>query len=493
MKILISWLALQHDFIRDKESGALLGVNTEGTNYNMHKHFYNYGKHVILYSGLKDENGALRLISTLKKDFPAHELELINMDIHDPIDLSEIKPKVEARLMELSDHDMDLFVSPGTPAMYAAWYICHTTLNLKTRLIQTRPARFTIDKKPEFLTIEAEKSHTPVTSVIKETRLDKPETELTDYKITATLKPIYRIAELLAQNDRSTVIIFGETGTGKEHLARFIHDHSIRKSKPYVTVNCSAFNDQLLESRLFGYKRGSFTGADKDTPGKFEEAEGGTIFLDEIGDISPYMQQALLRVFQEKEIQPIGGKSKRVNVRVVSATNKNLVEMCKTGKFRLDLYYRLVVNELELPSLQDRGTAELDEMIDFFIKKKKSDLKRPTILRLTPDVRRFMHNYSWPGNIRELQNLIETLYTYCEREVTVGDIPSRFRESGKESSLNWKDVEKAHIEKVLKLKNGIQLQALHALGYGSINTLRNKIKEYNINVEAFEVKQNNQT
>jgi len=291
---------------------------------------------------------------------------------------------------------------------------------------------------------------------------------------------------LLAQNERSTVIIFGETGTGKEHLARYIHDNSTRKNKPYVAVNCSAFNDQLLESRLFGYKRGSFTGADKDTPGKFEEADGGTIFLDEIGDISPYMQQALLRVLQEKEIQPIGGKSKKVNVRVISATNKNLTEMCRAGKFRLDLYYRLVVNELELPSLQNRGSAELDEMIDFFIRKKKVDLKRPAMLKLVPDVKRFMHNYSWPGNIRELQNLIETLYTYCERDVIVNDIPSRFRESGKETSLNWKDIEKAHIERVLKLKKGVQLQALHALGYGSINTLRKKIKGYEIDTESLE-------
>ena len=482
MKILLSWLALQHDFIRNKDSGALLGVNTEGPNFTLHKHFYKYDKHILLYSGSKDEIGSAFLKSSLLTDFPDHVLELVNMEIYDPIDLAEIKPKVEARLIGLSGHDMDLFVSPGTPAMYAAWYICHTTLNLKTRLIQTRPARFTKDNKPELLTIEAEKSHTPVTSVIRETRLDKPEEELTDYKVTAALRPIYRLAELLAQNDRSTVIIFGDTGTGKEHLARFIHDCSIRKTKPYITVNCSAFSDQLLESRLFGYKKGSFTGADKDTPGKFEEAEGGTIFLDEIGDISPYMQQALLRVLQEKEIQPIGGKSKKVNVRVISATNKNLAELCKSGRFRLDLYYRLVVNELELSTLQERGAEELDEMIDFFIKKKKSDLKRPSMLKLAPDVRRFMHNYSWPGNIRELQNLIETLYTYCYREVTVNDIPSRFKKSGKELSLNWKDVEKAHIEKVLKLKKGVQLQALHALGYGSINTLRKKIKEYNIDI-----------
>lgn len=483
MKILISWLAYRHDFNRDQETEAVKGINPEGTNYNMHKYFYKYDKHILLFSGRGDGAGAERLKNEINREFSDHVIDLINMEIKDPINLAEIKPKVEARLMELSDHEIDIFVSPGTPAMYVAWYICHTTLSLKTRLIQTRPAKFTQTNEPELLTINVEKSRTPITSVIKEQRLDIMEEEVYDYLITNSIKPTYNKAELLAQNDKSTVFIYGDTGTGKEHLARYLHEHSIRKSKPYVIVNCSAFSDQLLESRLFGYKKGSFTGADKDTQGKFEEAEGGTIFLDEIGDISPYMQQVLLRVLQEKEIQPIGGKSKKVNVRVISATNKDLASLCKEGKFRWDLYYRLVVAELELPSLQNRGTKEIDEMISFFLRSKKKELKRPAILKIQTEARQFMHNYSWPGNIRELGNLIETLYVLCEEEATLSDIPIRFKESNKEKSLNWKDVEKEHIEKVLRLKKGVQLQALQALGYGSINTLRNKIKEYGIDLE----------
>ena len=145
----------------------------------------------------------------------------------------------------------------------------------------------------------------------------------------------------MAQTDDVTVLILGESGTGKENLAKYIHKNSIRKEKPYITVNCSAFNDQLLESRLFGYKKGAFTGADKDTIGLFEMADEGTIFLDEIGYISPYMQQSLLRVLQEKEIMPLCGKPKKVDVRIIAATNQNLVKLCEEKHFRWDLYYRL--------------------------------------------------------------------------------------------------------------------------------------------------------
>jgi len=483
MKILISWLAYQHDFIRDKTTGAVKGIDPDGTNYSMHRYFYNYDKHIILCSNKGDATGAEMLIASIANDYHGHVIDYVPMDISDPIDLSEIKPKVEAKLMEISDNDIDIFVSPGTPAMYLAWYICHTTLGLKTRMIQTRPARFSKTKKPELLTIEVEKSNIPVTSVIKEQRLDYTiKEDEPDYILTSSIKGIYQKAEMLAQTDKVSVFIHGETGTGKEHLARYIHEHSIRKNKPYVTVNCSAFHDQLLESRLFGYRKGAFTGADKDTPGLFEIADGGTIFLDEIGDISPYMQQSLLRVLQEKEIQPIGGRSKKVNVRVISATNQNLTSLCKEGKFRWDLYYRLVVVELELPDLITRGVKEIEEMINYFLRVKKKELKKLAILKLSPEVKQFLVNYTWPGNVREMENLIETLYVLSDNEVSLADLPARFKDTFGEKSLKWEDAEKAHIEKVLKLKKGNQRQAWLALGYGSINTLRKKITEYDIHV-----------
>jgi DNA-binding NtrC family response regulator len=174
-----------------------------------------------------------------------------------------------------------------------------------------------------------------------------------------------------------------------------------------------------------------------------------------------------------------------VDVRVIAATNKNIPELCRDGKFRWDLFYRLAIAELELPSLLNRGTKELDQMIEYFLQKKREELRKQNLIAIETDVRQFLHNYTWPGNIRELENLFETLYIFCDKEVTINDIPERFKVSNDEKSLRWEDVEKAHIEKVLKLKKGNQRQAWLALGYGSINTLRSKIKEYGIETEEF--------
>jgi transcriptional regulator with PAS, ATPase and Fis domain len=480
MKTLISWLAYNNDFKRDSENGALKGVNKDGPNFNMHKHFWKYDRHIILYSGKGDKIGAEMLINAIVNEYHDHILEKSEMGINDPINLAEIKPKVESCLMDISEDEIDIFASPGTPTMQVAWYICHTGLKLKTRIIQMRSAAKSKTGKPDLLVMEIEQSPTPITMVIKE-KLIQERGMREDYKITSSIKPVYDQARLVAQNDMTTVLIQGATGTGKEHLARYIHDNSPRKKKAFIPVNCSAFGDNLLESRLFGYKKGSFTGADKDTAGLFEQAGGGTIFLDEIGDISLYMQQTLLRVIQEKEIQPIGGSALKVNVRVISATNRDLYNMCREGKFRWDLYYRLVVTELLLPGLLERGFEDLTEMISFFISRKQHEMKKEKPLKMNKEVTNLLLNYNWPGNIRELENLIENLYACSPSgEISVGDIPSRFRNLMSEESLRWQDVEKCHIEKVLRLKKGNQRQAWIALGYGSINTLRNKIAEYGL-------------
>ena len=481
MKILISWLSLNNDFTKDGKVD--LG---NSPNFIMHKQFWAFDKHIILCSASGDDTRVNILSNQITLSFPDHELEVNYMNISDVISIPEIKTKVETLLISLKDEDITIYFSPGTSAMQVSWYICHTTLGLKTRLVQVRPASKSKTKQNELLEIKTCQSSVPVTSILKE-QLFERKTEgkkiPVDYLITEKLKDVYNRAEKIAQTDTVTVLINGETGTGKEHLARYIHDNSVRHAKPYITVNCSAFNDELLTAQLFGYKKGAFTGADKDTRGLFEEAEGGTIFLDEIADISPKLQQSLLRVLQQKEIQPLQDKPRKVNVRVIAATNKVLPGLCREGKFRWDLFYRLAIAELEIPSLLDRGTEDLDEMIDYFITRKREELRKQDILSINSDVLRFMHNYAWPGNIRELENLIETLYIFCDKVVTIDDIPERFKVSNSETSLRWEDVEKAHIEKVLRLKKGNQRQAWLALGYGSINTLRSKITSYGLEIE----------
>lgn len=279
--------------------------------------------------------------------------------------------------------------------------------------------------------------------------------------------------------DEVTVLILGDSGTGKENLAKHIHQSSIRSEKPYIAINCSAFSDSLLESRLFGYKKGAFTGADKDTVGLFEQANEGTIFLDEIGDISPYMQQALLRVLQEKEIMPLGGKSKKVDVRVIAATNQSLIKRCEEGKFRWDLYYRLSVVELDLPTLHKRGKGDIKMMIDYFLGQKKKQLHKPKKLIIEREAMEALLNYTYPGNIRELENLIARLYVFNDEKVSVDVLPKRVFQDPIDQPMNWEYVEKEHIQKVLKHFQGNKRQTALAIGW-AINTLNTKMEKYGL-------------
>lgn len=235
-----------------------------------------------------------------------------------------------------------------------------------------------------------------------------------DYKI--TLDNIIGNSELIIQTKRnaliashstSTILITGESGTGKELFARSIHNHSDRVDHPFVTVNCAAIPDNLLESELFGYEEGAFTGAKKGGKlGKFELADKGTIFLDEIGDMSLHLQAKLLRVLQERELDKIGGKSNIfIDVRIIAATNKNLSAMVKNGSFREDLYYRLNVIPIKLPSLRERR-EDIPLLIDYMIKE-YSDKLGKEILGIDENAKQLLMNYNWPGNIRELQNVIE--------------------------------------------------------------------------------------
>lgn len=223
-----------------------------------------------------------------------------------------------------------------------------------------------------------------------------------------------RIFELLPaiSASPSTVLISGETGTGKEVLARTIHSLSSQNKGPFVALNCGALPDSLLESELFGYKAGAFTGANRDKPGRFELARGGTLFLDEIGEVSPAMQVRLLRVLQERVYEPLGGTSSiAVDVRVIVATNRNLSEMVKSGNFREDLYYRINVVQVELPPLRDRK-EDLPLLADQLIAKFRA-LRNSPIKGISPEALSMLLAHDWPGNIRELENVIERAFIVC--------------------------------------------------------------------------------
>ena len=229
------------------------------------------------------------------------------------------------------------------------------------------------------------------------------------------MQELYRLLDRVAPSD-ATVLVQGENGTGKELVARAIHVGSDRRDKKFVVTNCSAFNDNLLDSELFGHKRGAFTGAIVDKPGLFEVADTGTFFLDEIGDMSPSLQVKVLRVLQEGTFSRVGDtETRKVDVRIIAATNRDLAAMVAAGRFREDLFYRVHVLSVGLPALRDRRD-DVPLLIDHFLARHRH--QRPK--RLTPECAARMHAYPWPGNVRELENEIERLVVLAGDSPTIG-------------------------------------------------------------------------
>ena len=229
------------------------------------------------------------------------------------------------------------------------------------------------------------------------------------------MQSLFAVLPNIAESN-TTVLIEGESGTGKELFARAIHNLSFRKDKPFVAVSCGALPDTLLESELFGYKVGAFTDAKKDKPGRFAIAEGGTIFLDEIGDVSAALQVRLLRVLQDRTYEPVGAVSSvKANVRIVTATNKKLDRLVQQGKFREDLYYRINVMRLELPPLRNRK-EDITLLVDHFISR-FNRLRNKNICCVTNEVTAALLAYDYPGNVRELENIIEHCFVLCEGEI----------------------------------------------------------------------------
>jgi len=484
-RLLVSWIATTRDFLKN-EQGGFGGINPLGPTANFHQYYFVAEKleqHILLYSDARQENHATHLVAHLRREYPGRAISAELLPLTDIIDLEEVKTKVETWLLAHREHELAIFFSPGASIMQVAWYICHTTLNLRTRLLQTRDVKFVKDGWQGLVEIVVERSQAPVTAIIGQQLLDETTAQyspMTGHLLPPVLRTVYRRAYLVAKTDDVTVLIRGESGTGKEQLARYVHEESARAGQPYLVLNCAALTDSVLESRLFGHKKGAFTGADKDAKGLFEQADGGTIFLDEIGDISPAVQMALLRVLQEKEIQPLGGSPRKVDVRVVAATNAALEKRCREGQFRWDLYYRLAVAELELPALRTWPHAEREALLEHLIEARGQALKRLVPLQLAAATRQFLLSYSFPGNVRELENLLTTVYIFSEGQEAVQPtgLPRRLREPAPTGhSLRLADVEREHLLRVMALKNQVKRQATLALEIDE-RTLAAKLRSY---------------
>jgi len=241
------------------------------------------------------------------------------------------------------------------------------------------------------------------------------------------MQQVFSSIEAAAASE-ATILIQGESGTGKELVARAIHHHSARKMMPFVTVSCSALSESLLESELFGHIRGAFTGAIRDREGRFEEADGGTIFLDEIGEISPFIQVKLLRVVQEHEIERVGeSKKRKIDLRIIAATNKELADLVRSGSFREDLFYRLKVYPITIPPLRKRR-EDIPVLVSHFISAQNRKTGK-NIEGVTQSSMRILMDYTWPGNVRELENAIEHAFVLCAGEyIDVFDLPVEIRQ-----------------------------------------------------------------
>ncbi len=295
----------------------------------------------------------------------------------------------------------------------------------------------------------------------------------------AAMNKVFEAIETVGPTD-ATVLITGESGTGKELVARAIHYASPRRYHPLVAIHCGALTETLLESELFGHEKGAFTGAQYRKKGKFEVAEGGTVFLDEIGDISLRTQTDMLRVLQEREIVRVGGNTSiKVDFRCVAATNKPLEQLIEEGRFRPDLYYRLNVFRIELPPLRERRD-DIPTLVDHFVRKFSRDMNKK-ILRVNPRAMDLLQHYHWPGNIRELENAIERAMVVSqepelrERDFTIQ--PHATTTAPLSDARSLEDMEKGHILRVLDECGGNQTRAAEILEIDRV-TLHHKLKKY---------------
>jgi PAS domain S-box-containing protein len=375
--------------------------------------------------------------------------------------------------------------------------ICHTQCILKQTMKSKKPAV----NMPVHI-IRADGKHIPIstsTALLKDASgriIGGVETfrDLTAvHRLRRVLLKQHCFEDIVSRNDKmlklfsilpriaessSTVLIFGASGTGKELVARAIHNHSSRKDAPFIAVNCGALPDTLCESELFGYKAGAFTDAKKDKPGRFALAQNGTIFLDEIGDISATVQMRLLRVLEEKVYEPLGStKTVPTNARVLAATHRNLEDLVETGIFREDLYFRINVIKLSLPKLSDRKEdipLLLDHFVDHF-----NHLSGRHVVGLTREATAAMMLYDWPGNVRELENAIEHAFVLCQDElIRIEHLPEHIIPGDRSmlvpTGVTLKEIEKRAIETALRKNQWKKVVTARELGINK-NTLRRKI------------------
>ncbi|MBZ0327115.1 MAG: sigma-54 dependent transcriptional regulator [Altibacter sp.] len=387
----------------------------------------------------------------------------------------------DLKMPEIDGTELIKFVSehyPKLPKLVVTGYpsVQDSLTAIKSGVVAYLTKPFTKDELGQAIDKSLEIKNDSKTVLSKtETRRDKGYDEIigNSEKINDVIQIIERV-----KDNKATIFIKGESGTGKELVARAIHYQGKFSRAPFIAVNCGGIPENLLESELFGYTKGAFTGAEKNRDGFFQAANGGTIFLDEIGNASTAVQSRLLRVLQEKEVVKVGAqKAEKVDLRIIAATNNDLQEMIKKGSFREDLYYRLTVVEIHVAPLRERK-EDIPLLVEKFLFKYGVEYK-DRFIKISPEASAILQRYDWPGNIRELENVIQRSVIMSDRIIDVEHLPDSLKftiDFPNDEFLPLKEIERRYIQKVLNATNNNKTKAAEILGIDR-KTIRQKLSE----------------
>ena len=451
-----------------------------------------YNKLYLFYSDDKYLKPASEILLYCRQHFPNLDVKYKPVIVRNPTDYNTVYPAMysanQKLAKEMDNNDCTISLTSGTPTMHTCWIFLVKGGVLSARMIQVSREGFIdevcldLDDFPQIKKIECIKAE--LTKYARENRSYKENLGLEYDNIIGNCIAIQEIKKRIKILEKYDIPVFisGESGTGKELIAEAIHYNSYRKEKPFVKINCGAISNELFESEFFGHKKGSFTGAYCDSEGKLVEADDGTVFLDEIADLPLKMQVKLFRVLEEGTIQPVGGKEKHVNVRLITATNKDIVTLVKNNEFREELMYRIIKHKIELPPLRQRN-KDIPLLIDYSLKKLNKKHKENKII--SESAIKLLMKYSWPGNIRELFSVIENAFIFPgeiidNSKIDFNKISNSINVIIPEDNFDFdKEVPKAYYTEALSRTNGNRASAARLLGLKE-HTFRARLKKLDL-------------
>ena len=443
--------------------------------------------HIFLFDTPTTQKVTEETNEAISRLYPGSKVHVLEINLSDPTNYQEIFRGLRGHLNkiieELDSARFFVAVASGTPHMHACWVLLAASGEIPARILHVRPPRFVTKDRPLVSVVDLSSQDFPtVRFQDKPIRFEENEIDVDSARVHlgivgdhSAMRSSLEMGAMLASS-QAPILILGETGTGKELFARYIHTLSGRPRETFVAVNCAAIPEDLVESLLFGHKKGAFTGAVNDQVGKFDAADKGTLFLDELGELPPPAQAKLLRVLQDGLVEPIGqAKAHKVDVRIVGATNRDLRKLVRQGKFREDLFYRLDVGEIKLPPLRERR-SDIPKLALHILERLNGSLRRPK--RISAEALSRLQSHNWAGNVRDLENVIERSVRLCRHEVLDADdlmitepvtyadpldvLPDPYEGFSLEEFLG--SARKQMILRALEVANGNQSQAARMLG-----------------------------